>query len=191
MDAVVHAMSSRQTPPADLNLNRHRSPSPFAPYLSTHHPSAPTRLHTQRSRSPIVTTPSGSSSVAPSPILPNVSQQQSGSSSLSRAHSHSHSQSYGQIHQPYPQSHSLTGTDPSSHKMSGLHSPRTPGQTPTPVQQDTVVMTDQVSLLCQDDNRRNIINHYLLGPKLGSGQHGEVYKGYDMIRGNRVVVRAL
>ena len=186
-------MSPRQTPPAaDADANRHRSPSPYTPYLVTYNPNA-AHLQSKRSRSPIV--PSSSlSSQTTSPIMTNIQPLAlSGQppSSLSRAHSHSHSRSFSQIHQHSSQSLAHLDAGPSSHRMSSLYSLRSPSQTPTSCQQDTVVMTDKVELLFRNDTRGPIINQYAIGPKLGGGQHGEVFKGYDITKDNMVVVRNL
>lgn len=42
-----------------------------------------------------------------------------------------------------------------------------------------------------NQNRGLILNHYLRGPSVGKGQHGTVYKCYDLTRNNVEVVRTL
>ncbi|KAL5486233.1 hypothetical protein ACEPAI_7278 [Sanghuangporus weigelae] len=59
-----------------------------------------------------------------------------------------------------------------------------PSETPLPP--EDVVMTSTINF-ARDVRDRPIINQYLIGHRLGNGQHGEVYKGYDMRRGNMVV----
>jgi hypothetical protein len=40
-----------------------------------------------------------------------------------------------------------------------------------------------------NQSRGLILNHYLRGPSVGKGQHGTVYKCYDLTRNNVEVVR--
>ncbi|EJD07031.1 kinase-like protein, partial [Fomitiporia mediterranea MF3/22] len=56
----------------------------------------------------------------------------------------------------------------------------------TPHPPEDVVMTSKIEFT-RDTRDRPIINQYLIGHRLGNGQHGEVYKGYDMRRGNMLV----
>jgi hypothetical protein len=42
-----------------------------------------------------------------------------------------------------------------------------------------------------NQSRGLILNHYLRGPSVGKGQHGTVYKCYDLTRNSVEVVRTL
>lgn len=49
-----------------------------------------------------------------------------------------------------------------------------------------VVMTEQIRTT-RDTSSNRVLNQYLLGHRLGRGQHGDVYKGFDINRGYMVV----
>ena len=58
----------------------------------------------------------------------------------------------------------------------------------------TITHTVQQGRTTDNDNDNNqsrglILNHYLRGPSVGKGQHGTVYKCYDLTRNNVEVVR--
>ena len=60
----------------------------------------------------------------------------------------------------------------------------------------TITHTVQQGRTTDNDNDNNqsrglILNHYLRGPSVGKGQHGTVYKCYDLTRNNVEVVRTI
>ncbi|KAH8112734.1 hypothetical protein DFH11DRAFT_1545689 [Phellopilus nigrolimitatus] len=48
-------------------------------------------------------------------------------------------------------------------------------------------MTSTINVVRDTQNNHTVINQYLIGHRLGNGQHGEVYKGFDIRRENLIV----
>ncbi|KAI5119653.1 hypothetical protein M0805_009014 [Coniferiporia weirii] len=65
--------------------------------------------------------------------------------------------------------------------------PPSPSQTPTPRPPGDNVATTSTINYSRDTRNRLIVNQYIIGHRLGTGQHGEVYKGIDIRRGNMLV----
>ena len=52
-------------------------------------------------------------------------------------------------------------------------------------------MTQTIERSRDELTGKRVINQYVLGTRLGSGQHGEVYMGFDGARDYMVVVRVI
>lgn len=170
----MHAMSSRH-PHHHFTQQQHppSTPppsSPYQPYPPNAELLSPTASHTyvqNRSSSSCTSstvTPNGphlSSTRPRSPIF-----QTPASSTMPRPNS------------PAPPPSSATG-----HARDVVPAPSSTHSPP-----EDVVMTSTINFT-RDHRDRPIINQYLIGHRVGKGQHGEVFKGYDMRRGNMVVVR--
>ncbi|THG93066.1 hypothetical protein EW145_g8484, partial [Phellinidium pouzarii] len=125
-----------------------------------------------------------------SPYAPYIVTHQ-GPSLPVQGHSHSHSPSrspvmfvpvspaaassstHAQLQLPAQAAAASTSTSPS------------PSPTPRPTS-DNVITTSRINL-GRTSRNRHIINQYIIGHRLGNGQHGEVYKGWDIRRGNMLV----
>lgn len=51
-----------------------------------------------------------------------------------------------------------------------------------------VVMTSQIERT-RDELQNRVINQYRVGTRIGKGQHGDVFMGFDVTKNNMVVVR--
>lgn len=168
----MHAMSSRQT---HHHFHQHQQ-SPTPPPTSPYHNYPPNTD---------LLSPSGS----------QLNQQNRSSSPyapllVTQLGSHSSTRPRSPI-VPTPVSHNMprsgTPAPPPPSSTHGHSREALPAPPETPRPPEDVVMTSTINF-ARDVRDRPIINQYLIGHRLGNGQHGEVYKGYDMRRGNMVVV---
>lgn len=88
-----------------------------------------------------------------------------------------------QSHQPYLVAHQGYPRDRDRDADTDREREREREKSPDVVITKTIEQT-------RDTQNNPVINHYLISHKLGNGQHGEVFKGYDMVKNNMAVVRS-
>lgn len=142
-----------------------QGPAEYRQYLAQPTQTASTHVHSPRSRSPMY-----GPSILHSPSSPQQPPPLSTGGALANGAGAGNRTPHAHAHSPRP--------PPSP-------APTTTPRTPATAELGPVVTTAQLEY---SENSRQI-NQYLIGRRVGKGQHGEVYQGYDSLRNNMVVVR--
>lgn len=157
--------------------------------MSARHAAAPHHHFQHAASSPIIEHRSAALAYGPEPYQATQQGQGQGPSALSPSIPRARSPMYGPAALQLPASagSSIGGTS-SAHE--------TPAPSPlalTHPPSSSVKETEQLEITRArengDEKGRLIVNGFLIGQRLGNGQHGEVYQGWNMKRDYMLVVR--